>query len=101
MDFWIVATLNRVEKDGCKFFPMLNCAWTGQGGAERRNKDVKYVRTKKRNRQSHRVTEAYVWLKSFYTMKRSRQVTKVDEKQIFYMDQCRHRLELALEDADE
>ena len=28
-------------------------------------------------------------------------MTKVDEEQIPYMDQCRHRLQLALEDAEE
>ena len=41
-------------------------------------------------------------------MKRRKQVTKVDEEQIPYMeeqipymDQCRYRLQLELEDADE
>ena len=34
-------------------------------------------------------------------IQRGRQVTKVDECQISYMDQCKYRLQLAFEDADE
>ena len=34
VNFWIVATLSRVEDDGCKLFRMLKSAWIGQGGAE-------------------------------------------------------------------
>lgn len=49
----------------------LATAFSGQGSAERCNKEVTLVRTKVRNRQTREVTCAYVTLKSYFRLHRN------------------------------
>ena len=106
-DFWASAATHR-EPDGvdrgCKLFRLLQGAYIGQGGAERRNKDVKYVRTKTRNRQSHIVNEAYVFLKVWLRMKwgLQKKATKArEDEKMTYLDHCQQRLQDGIDDAEE
>ena len=64
-NFWVVASSNLLDGTGCCYFRIMCVEWIGQGGAGRRNKAVKFIRRKERNRQRHEVREAYVWLKTY------------------------------------
>jgi len=57
--FWAAAT-QAVGSIGTEVARFLVNAFAGQGASERMNKKVKLFRTVNRNRQSHKVTEAYV-----------------------------------------
>jgi len=65
--FWEVAQTYYDSKDGdCELFRKLYYGYCGQGESERLNKEVKYIRSINRNRQSHAITQAYLELKSLY-----------------------------------
>ena len=66
--FWHVAGSRRGEK-ACELFRKLCNGYCGQGAAERMNKLVKKIRNKLRNRQTHDVTQAWLFLASYYKRK--------------------------------
>ena len=88
--------------DQCKpaigFFIRLVTAHGGQGGAERQNKQVKKFRTTTRNRQTHKVTEAYMEID---TTLRMRDAVAAGQQTVPYLKALRHAIQDALDEARE
>ena len=80
------------------FFIRLVTAHSGQGGAERQNKQVKKFRTTTRNRQTHKVTAAYMEID---TTLRMRDAVTVGRQTVPYLKAVRWAIQDALDEAAE
>ena len=89
---------NLTFKPAISFFIRLVTAHGGQGGAERQNKQVKKFRTTTRNRQTHKVTAAYMEIDM--TM-RMRDAVTAGRQTMPYLMAVRRAIQDALEDAEE
>ena len=85
-------------KPAIGFFIRLVTAHGGQGGAERQNKQVKKFRTTTRNRQTHKVTAAYMEIDMTLRM---RDAVTAGQQMMPYLKAVRRAIQDALEDADE
>ena len=85
-------------KPAIAFFIRLVTAHGGQGGAERQNKQVKKFRTTTRNRQTHKVTAAYMEID---TTLRMRDAVTAGRQVVPYLKAVRWAIQDALDEAEE
>ena len=52
------------------------------------------------NRHRHEAIEAYVWLKTWFRIKRKVINSNSDPLNVSYRDQCRHRIQDAVDDIE-
>ena len=87
-NFWSIAFLH-LDSPVCVFFRKLINGFCGQGESERLNKLVKSVRTKVRNRQAHKTTQAFLKLSSYYTNMNRKENLKNQSR---YLDLIREKI---------
>ena len=98
--FWEIVAIFAGDqyKPAIAFFIRLVTAHGGQGGAERQNKQVKKFRTTTRNRQTHKVTAAYMEID---TTLRMRDAVTAGRQVVPYLKAVRWAIQDALDEAEE